>query len=83
MHQIRAHLAYAGAAIVGDEDYGGAPAPAPLHHFFLHASSVRVPLPDGTDIEIRAPLPRDRADALAALGFDEELFQGREPDGQQ
>lgn len=40
-HQIRAHLSAAGAPIVGDEDYGGPPAPR-IH---LHAWQVVLPWP--------------------------------------
>jgi 23S rRNA pseudouridine1911/1915/1917 synthase len=62
MHQIRAHLAYAGAPIVGDALYGGQPFDG-LLGFFLHAAVVRF---DGRVVE--APLPADRRAVLAALG---------------
>ncbi len=39
MHQIRAHLAYAGAPILGDPVYGGAPA----ERLALHAWRIRIP----------------------------------------
>jgi len=82
MHQIRAHLADAGAPIVGDEAYGGSKAPAPLCEFFLHASSVRLALPSGTEVELHAPLPPDRLETLAALGFERSTDIGK-PDRQQ
>ncbi len=71
MHQVRAHLAHAGAPIVGDATYGGEPAEgAGLFGHFLHASSISLPHPvTGARLEIRAPLPPDRRAALAWLGF--------------
>jgi 23S rRNA pseudouridine1911/1915/1917 synthase len=57
-HQIRVHLAAAGAAIVGDDLYGGAPdAPRCL----LHAASLTLPRPAGPPLHLEAPLPPDFA----------------------
>jgi 23S rRNA pseudouridine1911/1915/1917 synthase len=63
MHQVRVHLATCGAPIAGDDRYGGQPLPG-LIGFFLHAE--RLVLPGGITVE--APLPADRAAALAAIG---------------
>lgn len=53
-HQVRAHLAAAGAPILGDEDYGGRPA-ARIH---LHAWRLVLPWPGRDDrLELVAPLP--------------------------
>lgn len=53
-HQVRAHLSQAGAPIVGDEDYGGPPAP----RIFLHALRVVLPWPSPADrLTIDAPEP--------------------------
>ncbi|CAJ1373363.1 unnamed protein product [Effrenium voratum] len=60
-HQIRAHLASEGHALVGDSQYGG-PVPQWCPRTFLHAS--RVALEGG---EVTCPLPRDLLDALAKL----------------
>lgn len=55
-HQIRAHLSAAGAPIVGDEDYGGPPAPRIL----LHAAEVVLPWPTARDrLTVRAPEPAE------------------------
>lgn len=64
MHQVRAHLAYAGAPIVGDTRYGGAPLDADPG-FFLHAE--KLVLPDGT--AITAPPPERLTRALATLAL--------------
>ncbi len=69
MHQVRVHLAAAGYPVVGDARYGGdAPAPTGLVAHFLHADRLVLPHPDdGRPLTLHAPLPPDRATALAAL----------------
>lgn len=73
MHQVRVHLALAGAPIVGDATYGAALAPSlpgelPLRGHFLHAVSISLPHPlTGATLTIEAPLPADRQDTLARL----------------
>jgi 23S rRNA pseudouridine1911/1915/1917 synthase len=70
MHQVRAHLAFAGHPLIGDPLYGGPPGPAPLTGHFLHARAVTVPHPlRGTALRLESPLPEDRQAALAALGL--------------
>jgi 23S rRNA pseudouridine1911/1915/1917 synthase len=66
MHQVRAHLAYAGAPLTGDALYGGVPLPG-HDGFFLHAERVELPL-GGEPMVITAPLPERFARALAACG---------------
>lgn len=63
-HQLRVHLAHAGAPIWFDPLYGGAaPADAPSARLALHAHRLTVPSPRGPWRTIEAPLPDD----LAAL----------------
>ncbi|HEY5936417.1 MAG TPA: RluA family pseudouridine synthase [Kofleriaceae bacterium] len=69
MHQVRAHLANVGSPIAGDTLYGGA-AVAGHDGFFLHASTIVVPLL--TDpVSAFAPLPERFTAALAACGLGE------------
>src|SRR5262249_36487332 len=68
MHQVRSHLAHAGHPLIGDELYGGPPAPPGAPGHFLHARAVALPHPrTGRRLEIRAPLPAERARILAEL----------------
>lgn len=71
MHQIRAHVAHAGAPILGDGLYGGEAADhLGLIGHFLHARAIALSHPhSGERLDIRAPMPTDRASALARLGF--------------
>jgi len=71
MHQVRVHLAQAGAPIAGDRTYGPAatlPDDLPLRGHFLHALSITLPHPlTGALLTIEAPLPPDRGDTLERL----------------
>ena len=73
-HQLRVHMAAIGHPIVGDGKYGGAEAflsgsiSRKLH---LHARRLRIDQPDGTPLDITAPLPDHFAASLAQLGFAE------------
>ncbi|MBT8495548.1 MAG: RluA family pseudouridine synthase [Deltaproteobacteria bacterium] len=69
-HQIRAHLAAAGAAIVGNELYQGPPGPDPLIGFFLHASRIELSSPASGPITVEAALPSDRRLALQGSQID-------------
>jgi 23S rRNA-/tRNA-specific pseudouridylate synthase len=72
MHQIRAHLAYLGHPVVGDEAYGGAFAVPPgLGRPFLHATRLALAAPGGGRVEAESPLPPALAAALARLEPDE------------
>jgi 23S rRNA-/tRNA-specific pseudouridylate synthase len=82
LHQIRAHLAAIGHPLVVDPIYGAvdrlrlpetapgrdASEPAWLERTPLHALSVKLLDPGtGQTVRIEAPLPRELADAVAAL----------------
>jgi 23S rRNA pseudouridine955/2504/2580 synthase len=72
-HQLRAHMAAIGHAIVGDAKYGGADAfltggiSRKLH---LHARRIRIDAPDGGKIDVTAELPPHFTETLASLGFE-------------
>ncbi len=67
MHQVRAHLAYAGAPITGDTLYGGAEL-AGEDGFFLHAARIELPLPGGP-LVAEEPEHERFARARATLGL--------------
>ncbi|GAA3511296.1 RluA family pseudouridine synthase [Dietzia aurantiaca] len=61
-HQIRVHLQEAGHPIVGDVRYGDPRVNAALAArgatgLHLHAESLRIPLPDGDELVVSAPVP--------------------------
>lgn len=66
-HQIRVHLKYLGAPILGDELYGRK---SPhIGRQALHAYELRIPHPrTGRILELLAPVPQDMAAAWEALG---------------
>ncbi len=73
MHQLRAHLASLGRPIAGDGKYGGlfALGAVAIPRLLLHAAAIDAPHPDGGRIVIDAPLPRDFAAVLEALGLSQ------------
>jgi 23S rRNA-/tRNA-specific pseudouridylate synthase len=89
MHQIRVHLAAIGLPIVGDRVYGLTRLPLALDARLaksagglprqaLHAWCVRAPHPGGgPDIDVRAPVPDDFRDLLAAAGIDVDAALAR------
>jgi len=60
-HQIRCHFAYLGHPIAGDKMYGFKKQPCPknLERQFLHASYLKIKMPDGKTKELRSSLPQD------------------------
>ena len=72
-HQLRVHMAAIGHPILGDGKYGGKDAfltggiSRKLH---LHARRLKLPHPDGGQLDISADLPEHFANSMASLGFD-------------
>lgn len=54
-HQIRVHLKYLNAPIIGDDFYGGLPA----DRLYLHATSLEVTMPDSSRKVFKVPLPKN------------------------
>ncbi|HKX92014.1 MAG TPA: RluA family pseudouridine synthase [Sphingomicrobium sp.] len=72
-HQLRAHMAAIGHAIVGDAKYGGADAfltGGISRKMHLHARRLKVDGPGGGKVDVTADLPQHFAESLATLGFD-------------
>jgi len=68
-HQIRCHLAYLGYPIAGDKIYGfkNQPIPKGLKRQFLHASYLKIKMPDGKIKEFKSQLPEDLKKILCQL----------------
>ncbi len=68
-HQIRAHMAYLGHPIAGDKLYGfkGQSLPEGLTRQFLHASALKITLPNGQIKEFMSGLPNDLKVCLQKL----------------
>jgi 23S rRNA pseudouridine1911/1915/1917 synthase len=74
-HQIRVHMAFAGAPVAGDQRYGASPKVAErlgLQRPFLHAAHLAFTHPvTGQQIALDEPLPPDLRAVLAGLGMDD------------
>jgi len=75
MHQLRAHLAHAGAPIAGDHKYGGLNSigAAPIPRLMLHALSITIPHPEGGEITLNASPPEAFETVMRSLGAKEAL----------
>ena len=76
-HQLRVHMAAIGHPIVGDGKYGGPEAflsGSISRKMHLHARRLIIDHPDGTPLDVTAPLPEHFAASLEQLGF--ELAEG-------
>ena len=67
-HQIRAHLAFLGAPLVGDATYGGEAALATRAMLHAWRVEIRHPIDDGR-LAIAAPIPDDFLDLARRLGL--------------
>jgi len=74
-HQLRVHMAEIGTPIHGDGKYGGAEAFLQGHglsrKLHLHARAIRIPHPQGGELEVVAPLPEHMLGTWRFLGLDE------------
>ena len=73
-HQLRVHMAAIGHPIIGDGKYGGQDAfltGSISRKMHLHARRLIIEHPDGTPLDVEAPLPDHFAASLAQLGFNE------------
>ncbi len=64
-HQLRVHMAYVGAPIVGDIVYG-----KPAERLFLHAAKLEITIPGGQRKVFEAPLPADFEREIDARSAD-------------
>jgi len=78
-HQIRCHFAYLGHPLAGDKIYGfkNQPVPEGLKRHFLHATYLKIKLPDGTPAkagtrEFQSELPEDLKIVLEKLNEEKE-----------
>jgi RluA family pseudouridine synthase len=81
-HQIRAHLAIAGAPIAGDARYGGAThlGGVAVPRVLLHASALNLPHPvGGRPLRLACPLPADFRPFLGKAGASERGLYSRDP----
>jgi len=72
-HQIRVHARHAGHVIAGDSKYGDEEFSKVIRELggkrlFLHAYALRVPLPDGGELTLEAPVDDLWARTLERLG---------------
>ena len=73
-HQLRVHMAAIGHPIVGDGKYGGPESfltGSISRKMHLHARRLIIDHPDGTPLDVTAPLPAHFAASMEQLGFDE------------
>ena len=72
-HQIRAHLAYLGYPIAGDKLYGFKRQilPKDLSRQFLHATCLKIELPNGEIKEFHSDMPLELKNILKNLNFYE------------
>ena len=76
-HQLRAHMAYIGHPIIGDEKYGGYSEMLPnelqtkLH---LHARRLIFPHPRGGKVDVTAPLPPHMRETWKYFGFEPDRY---------
>ena len=75
-HQIRVHLAAIGTPVVGDSLYGISSGPRHL----LHSWRLTFPHPEGSQLEVTAPIPDDFLDAAKTFGLGAAAAAYTKPD---
>ncbi len=83
-HQIRVHAASTGHPVVGDDTYGGGGGRRllglPPKRHFLHAAWLRFRHPStGQVLDLRAPLPPELMNSLAAAAGDDTYSEHPDP----
>lgn len=68
-HQIRVHFYALGHPLVGDPRYGDLKAQAAFARLMLHARTLKIAHPDGSELSLEAPLPPSFTRQLEALGL--------------
>jgi len=81
-HQIRVHATHVGHPVAGDEKYGDKDFNARmreegLDRMFLHSHRISFDWPNGGDFSASAPLPKDLAAVLDALGESTQARNAR------
>ena len=76
-HQLRAHMAYIGTPILGDEKYGGkADLPEGISKkLHLHARRIVFPHPREGVVDISASLPPHMRETWNIFGFDPDRYE--------
>ena len=76
-HQLRAHMAYIGTPILGDEKYGGnANMPEGISKkLHLHARRIVFPHPREGVVDISASLPPHMRETWNTFGFDPDRYE--------
>ena len=67
MHQLRVHLQHLGCPILGDPLYGTGKLSAP--RLMLHATRLRLTLPDRTELDLTAPMPEEMHEYALSIGL--------------
>ncbi|GGD98912.1 pseudouridine synthase [Tsuneonella deserti] len=83
-HQLRAHMAAIGHPIIGDGKYGGQEAfltGSISRKMHLHARRLIIDHPDGSKLDVTAPLPEHFAASMEQLGFDEDASDASPTEG--
>ncbi len=65
-HQIRVHLVHSGLPIIGDQPYGGLPAP----RMMLHCRAMAFKTRDGREVRAEAPVDEVFASVCAEYGIE-------------